>query len=55
MEVLSTFTFIIKYRRGKDNPIDGLSRRPDYIVRSKEVRNPLIELLYTRILGIYGM
>lgn len=30
MEELAPFRFVIKYREGKKNPADGLSRRPDY-------------------------
>ena len=50
-EALSTFSFNIEYRKGKENPADGLSRRPDYMGQTEEVGNPLWDLLRTRIPG----
>lgn len=35
MEELAAFDFIIKYREGKKNPADGLSRRPDHWDRNE--------------------
>ena len=48
-EALSPFSFFIEYRKGKDNPADGLSRRPDYMNQTEEVGNPLWDLLRTRV------
>ncbi len=48
-EARSTFDFVIEYRRGKDNPADGLPRRPDYMSGEDKVGNPLADLLRTRI------
>ena len=50
-EVLSPFSFIIEYRKGKDNPADGLSRRPDHMEGQEPVGNPLADLLRTPIAG----
>ena len=50
-EALSTYAFNIEYRRGKENPADGLSRRPDHMGGSERVGNPLWDLLSTRIQG----
>ena len=51
---LSIFDFIIKYRRGKDNPTNRLSYRPDYINSEDRVSNPLADLLRTYIEGVGG-
>ena len=52
-EALSTYVFTIEYRKGKENPADGLSHRPDYMHESEGVGNPLGESLRTRIPGAY--
>ena len=36
VEVLASFDFIIKYRKGQNNSADDLSRRPDYMVDEEE-------------------
>jgi hypothetical protein len=47
---LAAFDFVIIYRRGKDNPADGPSRRPDYAtVDPDDEENPLWELIQTRM------
>ena len=49
-ETLACFDFKIKYRKGKDNPADALSRRPDHmVVEDSEEENPLRELLRARM------
>ena len=49
-QMLAGFDFIIKYRRGKSNPADPLSRRPDHMVaEDKEESNPLGDLLRVRM------
>ena len=48
-EALAAFNFEIRYRKGKDNPADGLSRRPDHMVREGPVENPLKELITLRL------
>ena len=50
-EYLATFDFEIKYRKGKDNPADALSRRPDHMTREKEDEHPLKELILLRTRG----
>jgi hypothetical protein len=45
-KALARFNFIMKYRKGKDNPVDGLSRRPNYIDIDKgDFENSLGDLL----------
>ena len=50
-ELLSTYDFIITHRKGKENPADGPSRRPDYMVGEERVGNPMKELLQDRVVG----
>ena len=47
-ELLASYDFVIVYRKGKENPADGPSRRPDYKDAEEEERNPLRELLVQR-------
>ena len=43
---------MIRYRKGKENPADGLSRKPDYAMKnSEEDENPLLNLLKLRLKG----
>jgi hypothetical protein len=42
---LAAFDFVIFHRRGKDNPANGPSRRPDYAMVDPEDENPLRELI----------
>lgn len=50
-EMLAAYDFLIQWRRGKDNPADGLSRRPDYMVEEDlPTENILNTLLSKRIL-----
>lgn len=46
-ETLAAYDFTIQWRRGKDNPADGLSRRPDYMVEEDPIEeiNPMAEIL----------
>jgi RNase H-like domain found in reverse transcriptase len=47
---LAAFDFVIIHRRGKDNPADRPSRRPDYAtVDPDDEENPLQELIRTRM------
>jgi RNase H-like domain found in reverse transcriptase len=46
---LSVFDFVIFHRRGKENPADGPSRRPDYAIVDPEEENPLRELIQSQI------
>jgi transposase InsO family protein len=49
-EALARFDFVIRYRKGKDNPADGLSRRPDHMqVEEEDRENSLGELLRLRL------
>ena len=48
---MSTFNFVIEYRKGKLNPADGLSRRPDYMKNLELPGNELAPLLASRLLG----
>lgn len=49
-EVLAAYDFTIQWRRGKDNPADGLSRRPDHLGPEEEpTENLLVELLKKRV------
>ena len=48
-EALSPFDFEIQYRKGKENPADGLSRRPDHMVVEENEENPLGDLLRARL------
>src|SRR3989440_10760034 len=48
-EFLASFDFVIVYRKGKDSPADGPSRRPDYKDAEEDVGNPLRELLMQRM------
>lgn len=48
-EFLASFDFVIEYRKGKENPADGPSRRPDYTDTEEDVGNPLRELLTQRM------
>ena len=51
-EALAAFDFEIVYRKGKENPADGLSRRPDYLqVDQEEESDPMVKLLQDRIMG----
>ena len=53
VETLVYFNFIIKYRRGSENPTDTLLRRLDLIVvEDEEEENPLRDLLRLRIEGV---
>lgn len=48
-ETLSAYDFTIQWRRGKDNPADGLSRRPDLMEVDEAPReNPLQDLIALR-------
>lgn len=48
-ELLSAYDFKIEWRRGKDNPADALSRRPDHMEKDEEpVGNALQELIALR-------
>lgn len=50
-EVLAAYDFHIQWRRGKDNPADGLSRRPDYMgAEDAPTENILTTLLEKRVL-----
>lgn len=42
---LAAFDFEIQYRKGKENPADGLSRRPDHMAREVKEENPLRKLI----------
>jgi transposase InsO family protein len=45
-EILGNFDLQIVYRKGTDNPADGLSRRPDHMVAGEPERtHPMIEVL----------
>lgn len=46
---LSAFNFEIQWRKGKDNPADALSRRPDYMVADEPQTNPLVDLVAERV------
>jgi hypothetical protein len=49
-ELLAAYDFQIQWRRGKDNPADGLSRRPDHMVRDEEpLENVLKQILQSRM------
>jgi RNase H-like domain found in reverse transcriptase/Reverse transcriptase (RNA-dependent DNA polymerase) len=48
-EYLAVFDFEIQYRKGKDNPADGLLRRPDHIIRTEEDEYPLKKLITSRV------
>lgn len=49
-EVLAAYNFTIQWRRGKDNPADGLSRRPDYMVEDDPIDfSPMAEVLKKRL------
>jgi hypothetical protein len=49
-ELLAAYDFVIQWRRGKDNPADGLSRRPDHLTKEEESSvNPLVEMLQLRM------
>ena len=50
-ELLSTYDFVIVHRKGKENPADGPSRRPDYMVEREEDRNPMKDLLQGKLVG----
>ena len=53
-EVLVAYDFVIQWRRGKDNPVDGLSRRPDHMgLEEPLIENILTELLQKRLLEEY--
>jgi Reverse transcriptase (RNA-dependent DNA polymerase)/RNase H-like domain found in reverse transcriptase/Integrase zinc binding domain/Chromo (CHRromatin Organisation MOdifier) domain/Integrase core domain len=49
-ETLAAFDFVIQYRKGKENPADGLSRRPDHmrVASDEQEENPLLDLLRAR-------
>ena len=45
-EILGGFDLEIVYRKGKENPADGLSRRPDHMVAGEqEESHPMIDVL----------
>jgi hypothetical protein len=45
-EILGNFDLEIVYRKGKENPADGLSRRPDHMGPSEQDEsNPLLDVL----------
>ena len=50
-EALAEFDFVIEHRRGKENPADGLSRRPDHmeVDNAEEEEHPLRVLLRERL------
>lgn len=48
-EVLAQYDFVVLYRKGKDNPADGLSRRPDHMEGVEDAENPLGDLLRLRL------
>lgn len=49
-ELLAAYDFRIEWRRGKDNPADGLSRRPDHMNSGEDPpENVLKELLQLRM------
>ena len=50
-EYLAAFDFEIRWRKGKDNPADGLSRRPDHMVREEDGEHPLKKLILLRTRG----
>jgi RNase H-like domain found in reverse transcriptase/Reverse transcriptase (RNA-dependent DNA polymerase)/Integrase zinc binding domain/Chromo (CHRromatin Organisation MOdifier) domain len=50
-ELLATYDFVITHRKGKENPADGPSRRPDYMVGEERAGNPMKDLLQDRIVG----
>jgi hypothetical protein len=48
--MLAAYDFTIQWRKGKDNLVDGLSRRPDYIIDNGPIDfSPIVELLRKRI------
>ena len=47
-EYLSAFNFEIRYRKGKENPADGLSRRPDHKEEDEAEEHPLKGLILLR-------
>ena len=53
-EFLASFDFGIVYRKGKENPADGPSRRPDYNVAEEESENGLQRLLLERMPIVAG-
>jgi transposase InsO family protein len=50
-EYLAAYDFVIQYRRGRDNPADGLSRRPDLMTVTEPRGNPLRELILQRMVN----
>ena len=52
-EALAAFDFTIQYRKGKENPADGLSRRPDHMRGgTPEEYNPMKTLIEERLEGV---
>lgn len=51
-ETLAVYDFVIQWRRGKDNPADALSRRPDHMEKDEvPTGNALQELIALRAEG----
>jgi len=48
-EILSSYDFVIEYLKGKKNPADGLSRRPDYEIGYEIPTAQLLATLATNI------
>src|SRR5665213_1835328 len=46
---LARYDFEIIYHKGKENPADGLSRRPNYIAAVEKLGNPLRKVLAERM------
>jgi hypothetical protein len=53
-EFLAVFDFEIVHRKGKENPADAPSRRPDYAEGQERVSNPMRDLILnkTRMKGV---
>ena len=52
-ELLALYDFVLEWRKGKDNPADGLSRRPDYDMRDAGEDHALTELLRSRMPNMF--